>query len=119
MHLVAVHPATAEERQQRGVEVDHRHAREADKEDRREDVVEARQHDELRADTGDRLRHRHVRRGAVGVGAQREDRARNARERGALERGHARVIGDDDRDARVDRVAGAGVEDRLQVRAAT
>src|SRR5712692_144278 len=100
--LVAVHTPAPEEREERGMEVDHRHAGKSHKEDRREDVVEPRENDELGADTCDGGSRRGMRRRPVRVRAKREDRARYAGERSPLQRGNAGMIRDDDRDARIE-----------------
>jgi len=102
VHFVAVHAPAPEERQERGMQVDHGHARESHEEDRREDVVEARQHHELGADAGDRDGHGRVGCRAVRVRAKREHGARHAGKRGSLQRGHAGVIRHDDRHTRIE-----------------
>ena len=97
-----MHPATSEEREKRRVQVDHRDARKANEEDRREDVIEACEDHELGADARDRRSHRRVRRRAVRVGPQREDGARHASERGPLQRWYAGMVRDHDRHARIE-----------------
>ena len=97
------------------MQVDHRDPGKPHEEDRRQDVIEAREDHQLRADAGDRGRHCRVRRRTIGVAPQREHRARDTSQGGALQCGDTCVIRDDDRDARVELAGRARIEDRLQV----
>ena len=100
--LVAVHAPAPEQRKERRVQVDHRNPRQSHEEDRREDMVEARKYDELGADARDRRGHRRMGGSAVRVGAECEDGARHAGERGTLQRGDTGMVRDDDRHARIE-----------------